>query len=125
MADNFLAPQVLDAFDSRAGHEPVVPIVLRLRKIDEPLLTARPLPVGLVMQAADKIDFSGEHELGAVRHRRGLGVADDGELELEAVFFHHPRFFENRKQREMRCVAGEKFQSLQHEIPFPVSMFLS
>ena len=98
----------MDALDFRNGDEPVVPIVLRLRQINEPLLSARAFAVGLVMQAADKVYFSGEHELGAVRHRRGLGAADDGELELEAVFFHHPRFFENREKRQMRRIAGEK-----------------
>ena len=98
VTDNLLAFQVLHVFDLRIGDEPIVPVVLCLRQISEPFFAFGALPVGFVMQAAEKIDFSGEGQLGSVGHGRRFGSAYNVKIDFESVFFHHAGFFKDEKK---------------------------
>jgi len=98
MTNDFLAFQILDAFDLGQRDEAVIPDVLGLREVGQPLLSLGPLAIGLVMQTAEKIDFSGQGEFRSVRHSRRFGPADNMEIDFEAVFFHDPRFFKDKEE---------------------------
>ncbi len=73
----------------------VVPVVLRLGEIGQALFAFGALAIGLMMQPAQEIDLAGQRELGAVRHGRRFGAADDMQIDLEAVLLHDLRFFED------------------------------
>ena len=60
------------------------------------------LAIGFVMQAAQKIDFPSERELGAVRHGRRLGAADNMQIDFIAVLFHHLGFLEDIEKGQVR-----------------------
>src|SRR5581483_872045 len=108
MADDAFAAELVDALELHRSDEPVVPAILRLREIHEPLMSLGALAIRLVVQSRDEIDLAGINELGSMLHRRRARAADDFKVDLEAVLPRHPRFLENREQRQMRRIAGEQ-----------------
>ena len=82
MTDDFAATEVLDFVDFRGGDKAVVPSVLSLRQIHEPLVASASGPISLMMQSADEIDFARKDQACAVRHRWGFCPADNVELSV-------------------------------------------
>ena len=107
MANDLFALEVFDGFDFRPDYEAVVPVVLRLGEVGQALFALGSLPIGFMMESTQKIDLAGEGELGAVRHGRCFGAADNMQVDLEAVFFHDLRFFEHIEKGEVGRVAGQ------------------
>ena len=81
--------------DIRPANQAVVPVILGLRQKGQPVIAARAINVGLVMQTAEKLVFTAKQQCRALadRARRfaALGHLGNVYLELEAMFLSHAR----------------------------------
>ena len=107
MAHDLAAAQILNSLNLGRGNQTIIPPVLSLRQIDEPLVSPASGPVGLVMKTADKINLARKDQARAVRHRWRLRATDNIELDFKTVFLRDARLLENSEERQMRGIAGQ------------------